>query len=111
MKRKPVPWTAKELVLLGLYSDGEVAKRSGRQWGTVWQKRRDLGIAQTHLQFRKWTRREDRLVEGAENLGAVAKRLGRTVMAVKSRRAVLERGNRSKEKVSAATPCRAVLKE
>jgi hypothetical protein len=101
------------LALLGTMSDADVAARTGRTFGTVWQKRRALGIGQPNLRFRKWTREEDKLIQTADP-DVVARKLGRTVMAVKSRRAVLERqGQRggARGKVSAATPCRAVLDE
>jgi hypothetical protein len=57
MKRNPRPWTNNELALLGTKPDAEVAKLTGRTFGTVWQKRRALGIRQPALRFRKWTPR------------------------------------------------------
>ncbi len=90
MKRKPIPWMPEELALLGKYSDAEVAKMTGRHFGTVWQKRNDLGIPQPSLRFRRWTRAEDKQV-GTDTDAEIARRLGRTEMAVKSRRAILER--------------------
>src|SRR6266704_2065546 len=55
MKRKRKPWTRNELALLGKLPDAEVAELTGRTFGTVWQKRRALGIDQPTLRFRKWT--------------------------------------------------------
>src|SRR5947207_13403520 len=96
MKRKPRPWTEQELALLGARPDGEVAELTGRTFGTVWQKRRALGIAQPALQFRKWTPTEDKLVGTAPD-AEIAYQLGRTEIAVKSRRAVLEREKAKRE--------------
>src|SRR5437762_12485795 len=90
MKRNPRPWTEQELALLGTHPDAEAAELTGRTFGTVWQKRRALGIAQPALQFRKWTPAEDKLVGSAPD-AEIAHQLGRTESAVKSRRAVLER--------------------
>ena len=90
MKRKPRPWTRRELVLLGVRPDAEAAELTGRTFGTVWQKRRALGIAQPLLRFRKWTAREDELVGTAPD-AEVAARIDRTESGVRSRRAILER--------------------
>jgi hypothetical protein len=90
MKRNPIPWTPRELAMLGKRSDAEVAKITGRTFGTVWQKRRALGIPQPALRFRKWTPTEDKLV-GTDSDAQIARRLLRTESAVKSRRAILER--------------------
>src|SRR5437762_11317151 len=90
MKRNPRPWSEQELALLGTRPDAKVAELTGRTFGSVWQKRRALGIAQPALQFRKWTPAEDRLVGSAPD-AEIAHQLGRTESAVKSRRAVLER--------------------
>ncbi len=111
MKRKPKPWTEKELALLGKHSDAEVAALTGRNFGTVWQKRRTLGIAQPTLKFRKWTPAEDKLVGTAPD-AEIARRLNRTVSAIKSRRAILERERASRQTkriVSNPKPCPAVL--
>lgn len=89
MKREPRPWTSRELPLLGTRSDAEVARLTRRTFGTVWQKRRALGIAQPTLRFRRWTSAEDALVGTAAD-AEIARRLGRTKMAVQVRRAVLE---------------------
>ena len=61
MQRNPRPWTKDELDLLGTLPDAQVAQLTGRTFGTVWQKRRALGIVQPALRFRKWTRAEDGL--------------------------------------------------
>src|SRR6266568_7251846 len=90
MKRKRKPWTRDELALLGRLPDAEVAELTGRTFGTVWQKRRALGIDQPALRFRKWTPAEDKLV-GTASDAQIARRLGRTESAIKSRRAILER--------------------
>ena len=106
-------WTDEELALLGTMSDAEVAERTRRHFGTVWEKRRALGIAQPNLRFRRWTPDEDNLV-GTAPLEVVAKKLGRTVMAVKSRRAILERQparSDQKQPLSDPSPCPAVLAE
>src|SRR5260221_9708674 len=108
MKRNPRPWKKDELALLGTRPDAEVADLTGRTFGTVWQKRRALGIDQTALQFRKWTPAEDRLVGTALDAD-IAHQLGRTESAVKSRRAILEREQASRETkpiVSDPKPCR-----
>jgi len=113
MNTTPRAWTAAELSLLGKMPDAEVARRTGRRFSVVWAKRRELGLAQLHVIYRKWHPAEDRLVGTAPD-SVIAKRLGRTVMAVKSRRAVLERdANRlsSQESVSKAKPDGSVLKE
>ena len=55
MKRNPRPWTKRELLLLGTRPDAEVAKLTGRTFGTLWQKRRAFGIRQPAFLFRKWT--------------------------------------------------------
>src|SRR5438105_7112838 len=96
MKRSPKPWTKQELALLGTRPDAEVAEFTGRTFGTVWQKRRAFGIAQLALQFRKWTPTEDKLV-GTASDAEIARQLGRTESAVKSRRAILERGQARRE--------------
>src|SRR5439155_17577303 len=88
MIRNPRPWTKHELALLGTKPDAEVAELTGRTFGTVWQKRRALGIAQPTLRFRKWTTAEDKLVGTAPD-AEIALRLGRTESAIKSRRAIL----------------------
>jgi hypothetical protein len=96
MKRNPRPWTEQELALLGTRPDAEVADLTGRTFGTIWQKRRVLGIAQSALQFRKWTPAEDKLVGTAPD-AEIARQLGRTESAVKSRRAVLDRAEARRE--------------
>src|SRR2546428_2486572 len=96
MKRKRKPWTRNELALLGKLPDAEVAELTGRTFGTVWQKRRALGIDQPALHFRKWTPTEDKLVGTAPD-AEIANRLGRTESAVKSRRTILERQHASRE--------------
>ena len=111
MQRKLRPWTKDELALLGTRPDAEVAKLTGRTFGTVWQKRRALGIAQPALCFRKWTPPEDKLVGTALDV-EVARRLGRTESAIKSRRAILERErakHETKPRISNPRPCPAVL--
>src|SRR5437016_5099435 len=90
MNRKPRPWTKDELALLGKLPDAEVADLTGRTFGTVWEKRRALGIEQTAPRFRKWTPGEDKLVGTAPD-AEIARQLGRTESAIKSRRAILER--------------------
>ncbi|HWW01070.1 MAG TPA: hypothetical protein VNZ64_15340 [Candidatus Acidoferrum sp.] len=111
MKRNPKPWTQQELALLGKRPDAEVAELIDRTFGTVWQKRRALGIDQPALRFRKWTRAENKLVGTAPD-AEVARRLGRTESAIKSRRAILERQrarNETKPHISNPKPCPAVL--
>jgi hypothetical protein len=113
MKRKPKPWTNRELALLGTRSDAEVAELTSRTFGTVWQKRRALGIAQPALRFRRWTLAEDKVI-GTASDAVTAARLGRTEMAIKSRRAVLERNQgtrRTKSVLSDPKPSAAALKE
>jgi len=44
MRRNPRPWTKEELALVGTLSDAKVAELTDRTFGTVWQKRRALGI-------------------------------------------------------------------
>jgi len=90
MKDKPRPWAKEELALLGKLPDAEVADLTGRTLGTVWQKRRALGIHQQDLRFREWTPAEDKLV-GTSPDAEIARQLGRTESAIKSRRAILER--------------------
>ncbi len=51
--------------LLGKLPDADVAELTGRTFGTVWQKRRALGIDQPTLRFRKWMSSEDKLVGAA----------------------------------------------
>jgi hypothetical protein len=46
MKRKRRQWIAVELALLGKLPEAEVAQPTGRNLGTIWQKRRALGIDQ-----------------------------------------------------------------
>jgi hypothetical protein len=111
MERKPRLWTKDELALLGTRPDAEVAELTSRTFGTVWQKRRALGIAQPALRFRKWTSPEDKLVGTASDV-EVARRLGRTESAIKSRRAILEREqakHEPKPRISSPRPCPAVL--
>src|SRR6266478_8186922 len=111
MKRNRRPWTKDELDLLGKLPDAEVAELTDRTFGTVWQKRRALGIDQPALRFRKWTLAEDRLVGTALDAD-IARQLGRTESAVKSHRAILERDRASRETkpiVSDPKPCRAAL--
>src|SRR5438876_5426894 len=111
MIRNPGPWTKAELALLGTKPDAEVAKLTGRTFGTVWQKRRALGIAQPALRFRKWTLAEDKLVGTAPD-AEIALRLGRTESAIKSRRTILEREQakrQTKPRISDPKPCPAVL--
>jgi len=111
MKRNRRPWTKDELDLLGKLPDAEVAELTGRSFGTVWQKRRDLGIDQPALRFRKWTPAEDKLVGTAPDAD-IARQLDRTESAVKSRRAILEREEARRETkpiVSDPKPCRAIL--
>src|SRR5438093_13701958 len=112
MKRNPRPWTKNELALLGTKPDADVAELTGRTFGTVWQKRRALGIAQPALRFRKWTPAEDKLV-GTALAAEIALRLGRTESAINSRRAILEREQAKHEtdpRISDAKPCPAVLR-
>jgi hypothetical protein len=111
MKRKPRRWTDAELALLGTRPDAEVAELTGRTFGTIWAKRRVLGIAQPSLKFRKWTPAEDRLVGRVPDEEA-AVRLKRTLSAIKSRRAILERERarrQTKRIISSPKPCPAVL--
>ena len=111
MKRNPRPWTNEELALLGTRPDAEVAELTNRTFGTVWQKRRALGIAQPALQFRRWTPAEDKLVGTAPD-AEIARQLDRTESAVQSRRAILEREQANRDAtpiISDPKPCRAVL--
>jgi hypothetical protein len=111
MKRKPRLWTKDKLALLGALPGVEVAELTGRTFGTVWQKRRALGIEQPALHFRKWTPAEDKLVGTAADAD-IAQELGRTESAIKSRRAILDREQASRETkpiLSDPKPCRAVL--
>jgi hypothetical protein len=111
MKHNPKPWTKRELALLGTRPDAEVARLIRRTFGTVWQKRRSIGIPQPSLRFRKWTPAEDKLVGTAPD-AEIARRLNRTITAIKSRRAVLERDKLklpTKPIVSSPEPCPAVL--
>src|SRR5207247_1411943 len=88
--------------------DAEVADLTDRTFGSVWQKRRALGIAQSALKFRKWTRAEDKLVGTAPDAD-IARQIDRTESAVKSRRAILDREQASRETrpiVSDPKPCR-----
>src|SRR6266481_1840932 len=96
MKRKPKPWKKEELALLGALPDAEVAELTRRTFGTVWQKRRALGIDQSALRSLKWTPAEDKLVGTAPDAD-IARQLGRTESAVKSRRAILEREQANRE--------------
>jgi hypothetical protein len=53
------PWTQEELALLGKLPDDEVARRTGRTWGAVTQRRNVLKIP-TAKDYRKgdaWRRR------------------------------------------------------
>src|SRR5256885_9205190 len=111
MKRKPKAWTKDELALLGKLPDAEVAQLTGRTFGTVWQKRRSLGIDQPGLKFRKWTPAEDKLVGTAPDVD-IARQLDRTEGAVKSRRAIVEREQASRQTkpiVSDPKPSRATF--
>src|SRR5207245_9960113 len=90
MRRNGRPWTKDELDLLGKLPDAEVAELTGRTFGTVWQKRRALGIDQPALRFRRWTPAEDKLV-GTASDAQIARRLGRTESAIKSCRAIRAR--------------------
>src|SRR5213593_1199462 len=111
MIRNPRPWTKHELALLGTRPDAKVAELTGRTFGTVWQKRRAIGIDPPALQFRKWTPAEDKLVGTALD-AEIARQLGRTESAVKSRRAVLEREQAIRETkpiFSDPKPCRAIF--
>ena len=110
-KRNPRAWTEQELALLGTCSDAEVAELTGRTFGTVWEKRRALGIPQPALRFRKWTLDEDKLVGTAPD-AEIARRLARTEGAIRSRRAILERKqarNQTKPRISDPKPCPGVL--
>jgi hypothetical protein len=112
MKRNPRPWTKTELALLGAKPDAAVAELTGRTFGTVWQKRRALGIRQPALRFRKWTPAEDKLVGTAPD-AKIALRLGRSESAIKSRRAIFEREQAKREtkpRISDPKPCPAVLR-
>ena len=71
MKRKSIRRTKDELALLGKLPDAEL---TGRIFGTVWQKRRALGIDQPELRFRKWTPAEDKLIGTAPD-SDIARRL------------------------------------
>ncbi len=111
MKRGPKPWTEGELALLGARPDAEVAQLTGRTFGTVWQKRRALGISQPALRVRKWTAAEDRLV-GTASDAEIARKLHRTESAIKSRRVKIERKlaeHEAKPCVSDPRPCPEVL--
>jgi hypothetical protein len=113
MKHTPRPWTEQELALLGTRPDAEVAHLTGRTFGTVWEKRRSLGIAQITAQPPKWTPEEDKLVGTAPD-SKIARQLGRTESAVKSRRAILEREQSRREtkpRVSDPRPCPRVLQD
>ena len=77
-------WTKDELALLGTRPYAEVAELTGRTFGTVWQKRRALGIDQPELRFRKWTAAEDKFV-GTGHDAHIAHQPSRTESAVKSR--------------------------
>src|SRR2546422_976993 len=111
MKRNPRPWTKDELALLGKLPDAEVADLTDRTFGTVWQKRRALGIDQPALRFRKWTPAEDKLI-GTASDADIAHQLARTESAVKSRRAILEREQprrQTKPVISDPKPSRATF--
>jgi hypothetical protein len=113
MKRDPRPWTDQELALLGTRPEVDVADLTGRAFGTVWQKRRSLGIPQPPLRFRKWAPAEDKVV-GTASDAEIACRFGRTESAIKSRRAILEKEwakSETKPRISDPTPCLAVLEK
>ena len=94
-----------------LHGNNHYAELTGRTFGTVWQKRLALGIDQPALKFRKRTPAEDKLV-GTASDAQVARQLGRTETAVKSRRAILDRRQASRETkpiFSDPKPCPAAL--
>ena len=81
-------WTAAHLALLGDLPDDEVARRTGRSWNAVRQKREALGIPNPVPVCRRWTAEEDALVRSLPCEEA-ARRTGRSLGAVSQRRLAL----------------------
>mgnify|MGYP001589979977 CR=1 FL=1 len=69
------PWSDSELALLGLGSDGEAARRTGRSSSAVAAKRQALGIAPAHAHWRTWTKKELRML-GKKSDAFVARSIG-----------------------------------
>jgi acyl-CoA reductase-like NAD-dependent aldehyde dehydrogenase len=90
-----VPWTpADERGLCELYwrgvTDEELARTFGRTTGAIRAKRHELGAVRTADQRRPWTTADDDMLDYMWERGMsdaeMAKELGRTESAVKSRR-------------------------
>ena len=112
MTRKSRPWKKRAARSARQLPDAEVAELTACSFGTIWQKRRSLGIDQPALRFRKWTPAEDKLV-GTATDAEIARQLGRTEIAAKSRRAVIERAQARRETrpvISDPKPSPAILK-
>lgn len=82
------PWTPRQLKMLGRLPDDEVARRTGRSWNAVRQKREALGIANPAPLCRQWTAAEDALVRALTREEA-ARRTGRSLGAISQRRVAL----------------------
>ncbi len=60
--KKPIPWTAGEIALLGKVPDSVLARRTGRTIKAVVAEREQRAIA-LPLGPRRWTTREIRMLE------------------------------------------------
>jgi hypothetical protein len=81
-------WPAADLALLGGLPDDEVARRTGRSWNAVRQKREALGVPNPAPACRRWTPADDALVRSLPREEA-ARRTGRSVGAISQRRIAL----------------------
>ena len=82
------PWTPEEDRLLGTASDAEIARKIGRCFWPVCERRQALGILKADIKPRNipyWTPARDKLL-GTMPDGVLAKRLGKNLRAVFFRR-------------------------
>jgi hypothetical protein len=85
---RPVPWSAREIRLLGTRPDLELARRLQRSVHSVWRKRRSLGVPYRAPHFRRWTPADLKLLGTAPDK-AVAALTGHPVRSVASKRVEL----------------------
>jgi hypothetical protein len=96
-KGRSAVWTPEEVTMLGAMPDAEVARLTGRSPAAVMKKRSQLGrdpIMASGIPYSKryWTVAEDRAVLQLSPQEA-ARKLGRSLGAVRHRRALLAEGS------------------
>jgi hypothetical protein len=84
----PKLWTKEEMSLFGTMTDGEIARRTGRNVGSVYAKRRQSGFGPCNSKWKPWTENEKALL-GKMPDTEVARLTGHPVQSVRHTRFAL----------------------